>query len=135
VTYQAIYYRDSKGVEPVDKDIDALDPACQDSIDRMIGLLNRLDDSNPELPYPHSSAIKTPKFRAFRELRADCGPTHYRIIFRRSERFFILLHLLYKTNDIPEADLKIASARWDDFKARMDANPRRPPRAMGHDAP
>jgi hypothetical protein len=136
VSYQAIYYRDSAGHEPVSEAIDTLDGACQDSIDHCIGLLNRLDDSNPELAFPYSSAIRTPKYRAFRELRPSCGRTHHRIIFRRSDDFFILLHvILNKTNDIPETDLEIASERWDDFKARMDAVPRKRPRAMGHDAP
>ena len=136
MSFQAIYYRDSAGREPVSDGIDTLDGACQDSIDRYIGLLNRLDETNPELPYPYSSGIRTPKYRAFRELRPDCGRTHYRIIFRRSEDFFILLHIiLNKTDDIPEVDLKLASDRWDDFKVRMDAMPRKRPRAMGHDAP
>ncbi len=136
MSYQAKYYRDSTGHEPVNEAIDTLDETCQESVDRYIGLLNRLDDSNPNLPHPYSSAIKMPRYRAFRELRPDCGKTHHRIIFRRSDRFFILLHMiLNKTGDIPEGDLEIASDRWDDFKARMDAAKRKPPRAMGHDAP
>ena len=43
--------------------------------------------------------------------------------------------IIGKTNDIPEAWLKIASDRWDDFVAPMDAPVRVPPRAAGHDAP
>ena len=39
------------------------------------------------------------------------------------------------TGTIPEADKKIARERWDDFKARMDTEQRRRPRAAGHDAP
>jgi len=31
--------------------------------------------------------------------------------------------------------LRVARERWADFKARMDAQRRRPPRAAGHDAP
>ena len=136
VTYQAKYYRDAEGYEPVSDFIDAMEESCQDSVDWKIGLLNKLSDSNPNLPFPHSSALKGNKYRAFRELRADCGNTHYRLIFCRSGRFFILLHILYKnTGEISEGDKDIALARWEDFKARMDATPRRPPRAMGHDAP
>lgn len=29
----------------------------------------------------------------------------------------------------------LAKDRWDAFKQRMDADPRTPPRAAGHDAP
>jgi hypothetical protein len=36
---------------------------------------------------------------------------------------------------LPEADIAIAEARWVDFKRRMDAERRKPPRAAGHDAP
>ena len=96
MSYQAIHYRDRDGREPVNEVIDTLDESCQDSIDWTIRLLNRLTDANPNLPYPHSSALKGDKYRAFRELRTACGGTLYRIIFRRSDRFFILLHILHK---------------------------------------
>jgi hypothetical protein len=36
---------------------------------------------------------------------------------------------------VPAAELEVARQRWEDFKARMDAPRRRPPRAAGHDAP
>jgi hypothetical protein len=39
------------------------------------------------------------------------------------------------TGTIPASDIRIAKLRWEDFKTRMDAQPRRPPRAAGHDAP
>ena len=39
------------------------------------------------------------------------------------------------TGRIPAEDILIAKRRWDDFKARMDAERRMPPRAAGHDAP
>jgi phage-related protein len=136
VSYQAKYYRDRNEREPVSDAIDTLGETCQESVDHRIGLLNRLDSSNPDLPSPYSSAIKNPKYRGFRELRAECGKTHHRILFRRSDNLFILLHIiLNKTDDIPEGDLKIAKARWDDFKDRMDAVPTKKPRAMGRDAP
>ena len=85
--YQAVYYRDSDGNEPVTRAIDRLPVECQDSVDWSIGLLNSLSDARPGLPHPYSSALKGGKYRAFRELRASCGGTHYRIIFRRSHRF------------------------------------------------
>jgi hypothetical protein len=136
VTYQAIYYRDSGGREPVNEAIDQLDEPCQDSVDWCINLLNCLSDGNPELPFPHSSAVRNPRYRAFRELRADCGRRHNRIIYRRSGRFFVLLHLIAgKTSSIADEDLRIAADRWTDFQARMNSIPRGSPRAMGHDAP
>jgi phage-related protein len=48
----------------------------------------------------------------------------------------VLLHIFQKnTAKIPQADIELAQERWDDFKSRMDAKPRRKPRAIGHDAP
>ena len=39
------------------------------------------------------------------------------------------------TGQVPEREIAIARARFDDFRARMDAPRRRPPRAAGQDAP
>ena len=136
MTYQAIYYRDARGREPVNEFIDGLEPTCQDDVDWYIDLLNGLSDTNPELAFPYSSALKGSKFRSFRELRPSCGRTAYRILLRRSGRFFVLLHMIRKaTREIPERDKEIALGRWLDFKERMDATPRAKPRAIGHDAP
>jgi phage-related protein len=60
----------------------------------------------------------------------------YRVLYRRSKNLFVLLHMLRKnTGAIPASDIQTAQQRWEDFKARMDAQSRRPPRAVGHDAP
>jgi phage-related protein len=48
----------------------------------------------------------------------------------------VLLHIFRKDRGkIAPEDIAVANARWQDFKARMDADRRRPPRAAGHDAP
>jgi phage-related protein len=39
------------------------------------------------------------------------------------------------TGAVPKADIEIAKQRWSDFKQRMDAGKRTPPRAAGDDAP
>jgi phage-related protein len=71
-----------------------------------------------------------------RELRCHYGRTLYRILYRRSGRFFLLLHILEKRSDkIPDADIALAEERFRDFRERMDRMPRRPPRAAGRDAP
>ncbi|MGH9243533.1 MAG: type II toxin-antitoxin system RelE/ParE family toxin [Acidimicrobiales bacterium] len=71
-----------------------------------------------------------------RELRCHYGRQHYRVLYRRSDRLFVLLHIFSKgTAKIPAAETNLAQQRWQDFTARMDAQTRRPPRAAGHDAP
>lgn len=70
------------------------------------------------------------------ELRCHHGRELYRVLYRRSRNLIVLLHAFRKdTGRIPEADIQIAEGRWVDFKARMDALKRKPPRAAGHDAP
>lgn len=131
MTFQAIYYRDSRGQQQVKDFIRTLDDACQDDIDFKIDMLNGLSDSNPHLPFPHSSALKGKDYTSFRELRADCGKLHYRILFRRHDRFFILLHMVYKTDKLEEGDKLIALQRWNDFIDRMTAKVRNPPAGHG----
>lgn len=71
-----------------------------------------------------------------RELRCHYGRQLYRVLYRRSDRLLVLLHIFAKrTAKIPAAEMNLPQERWLDFKARMDAHPRRPPRAAGHDAP
>ncbi len=129
---QAVYYRDLSGREPVNDFIDCLAPEEQEEIDHKIELLNRLAQDDPPLPFPHSSQIEG----QLRELRCHYGRKLYRVLYQRSGGLFVLLHAFEKrTNRVPRADVEIAQARWSDFRARMDAPQRRPPRAVGRDAP
>lgn len=129
---QAVFYRAEDGAEPVDDFIDHLPPARQVVLDNQIDLLNRLTTTDPPLAFPHSSQVRG----ELRELRCHYGRDLYRVLYRRSANLFILLHALQKNTDkISEADIDIAERRWANFRERMDAHPRRPPRAAGHDAP
>ncbi|MGH9149322.1 MAG: type II toxin-antitoxin system RelE/ParE family toxin [Acidimicrobiales bacterium] len=129
---QAVYYRDRHGHEPVREFIDALDEHEQAALDNQIDRLNLLSDDVPHLPFPHSSQIEG----ELRELRCHYGRNLYRILYRRSDRLLILLHIFAKRSaKLPERDIQIARDRWNDFRTRMDAKPRVPPRAAGRDAP
>ena len=129
---QAKFYRDLSGRQPVNEFIDALPPKTQQVIDDQIDFLNGLPTEAPPLAFPHSSQVRG----TLRELRCHHGSTLYRILYRRSRNFFILLHIIEKrTGTIPERDIVLAEQRFRDFRARMDAVRRVPPRAAGHDAP
>ena len=130
---RAVYYRSRDGSEPVDDFIGALgDPEKQVVLDNQIDRLNMLRTNDPPLPFPWSSQLEG----ELRELRCHYGPELYRVVYRRSRNLFVLLHVFRKdTGKVPDAELRVARERWDDFKARMDAERRRPPRAAGHDAP
>ncbi|HLF00102.1 MAG TPA: type II toxin-antitoxin system RelE/ParE family toxin [Gaiellaceae bacterium] len=130
---QAVYYRATDGTEPVDEFVEGLaDAQKQVVIDNQIDRLNMLRPTDPPLPFPWSSQLEG----EFRELRLHYGSELYRVIYRRSRNLFVLLHMFRKdTGRVPEAELRVARERWEDFRARMDAERRRPPRAAGHDAP
>ena len=132
-SFHAVYYRAPDGVEPVraflDDDVDDETAAV---LALQIERLNLLSDQVPHLPFPHSSQVDG----ELRELRCHYGRQLYRVLYRRSDRLLVLLHIFSKrTAKIPASEINIAKDRWDDFKARMDADPRTPPRAGGHDAP
>lgn len=132
MTFQAVYYRAEDGSEPVPGFLTALDVKSRAALLRQIDRLNDLSDAVPHLPFPHSSQVEG----ALRELRCHMGAKHYRVLYRRSKRLIVLLHVFpKKTGKLPEAEIEIARRRWDDFKARMEARPRKPPRAAGRDAP
>jgi phage-related protein len=129
---QAVYYRAADGSEPVSDFIDGLDPKRQVVLDNQIDRLNMLAPAGPHLPFPHSSQVRGD----LRELRCHHGRELYRVLDRRSQNLIILLHVFRKdTGAIPESEIRIAEDRWADFKTRMEALKRRPPRAAGHDVP
>ena len=121
---QAIYYRAPDGSEPVSDFVAGLDERKQPTVDLQI---DRLNDQPTTAPQVRGQ---------LRELRCHYGSELYRVLYRRSGNLIVLLHMLRKdTASIPEADIAVAEARWEDFKRRMDAPRRRPPRAAGHAAP
>lgn len=131
-TFQAVFYRDPAGREPVRELIVLMDADARSAIGRQIDRLNLLSDSLPHLPFPHSSQVDG----ELRELRCHYGKDLYRILYRRSERLIVLLHIFAKRSaKIDQRDIRIAQDRWTDFRARMDAPQRTPPRPAGHDAP
>jgi phage-related protein len=128
----AVYYRDRRGQEPVNDFIDGLPARVQASLDLQIDRLNELSDTDPPLPFPHSSQVEG----ELRELRCHYGRRLFRVLYRRSERLFVLLHIFEKASrTVPAGDAHIAQSRWQDFTRRMNEQPRRRPRAAGHDAP
>jgi phage-related protein len=133
---QAVYYRDKAGKEPVNAFLEHLattNPRATAKIDDYVQeYLDDRDASAPPPAHPISSQVDG----ELRELRVRFAKTRYRILYRRSGLLVALLHLFKKDTDkLPARDRELAVKRFEDFKARMDAQPRRRPRAAGHDAP
>jgi len=129
---QAVYYRSELGTVPVADFIDSLPVNVQAAVLVQIDRLNQLTPHDPPLPFPHSSQIDG----ELRELRCHFGRRLFRILYRRSHHLFVLLHIFEKASQrVPASEIAIATARWQDFKTRMEATPRKDPRAAGPDAP
>jgi phage-related protein len=128
----AKFYRDHDGSQPVDDFIAKQKVAVQLAIDRQIDRINLLDETTPHLAFPYSSQIEG----ELRELRAHYGNTLFRILYRRSEQFVVLLHIFEKHDGpVSESDKQIARQRWIDFRKRMDVRPRKQPGPIGRKAP
>lgn len=129
---QAVYYGDRRGIEPVDRLIEALPAKRAAKIDDYLEEhLNRRPPDAPPPEFPISSQIEG----ELRELRIRFANTRYRILYRRSGSLIILLHAFEKdTGEVPGSEKAPAKRRMADFKRRMDALPRTPPRAAGKDA-
>lgn len=130
---QAIFYRDARGREPVDEFIDGLSFKQAAKVDSCIDEhLNGRPEDAPPPEFPLSSQIEG----EMRELRIRFARTRYRILYQRSDNLIVLLHAFEKnTGAVPAVDKETAQRRMADFKQRMDADPRVPPRAAGRDAP
>lgn len=133
---QAVFYRDSGGKEPVNDFLEALldvQPLAVAKIDDAIEEhLNGRDPRHPPPEFPATSQIEG----ELRELRIRFAKTRYRVLYQRSRNLMVLLHAFEKnTGAVMAKDRKTAQARMADFEARMNASPRRRPRAAGHDAP
>lgn len=130
---QAIYYRDKRGLEPVDRFIEALPAKRAAKIDDYVEEhLNGRPPGAPPPEFPITSQIEG----ELRELRVRFANTRYRVLYQRSGNLVVLLHAFEKdTGAVPSAEKVLAKRRMADFRARMDAKPRVPPRAAGQDAP
>jgi phage-related protein len=130
---QSVYYRDERRREPVREFLDALPPRRVKKVeDQIEEHLNGRPADAPPPEFPITSQIDG----ELRELRIRFGGTRYRILYQRSGNLIVLVHAFEKNTGAIPASMK-ATAMWRmaDFKRRMDAKPRRPPRPAGGDAP
>jgi len=120
-------------VEPVDQFIESLPAKRAAKIDDNIEEhLNGRAPGAPPPDFPISSQVED----GLRELRVRFANTRYRVLYQRSGNLIVLLHAFEKnTGTVPKSETAVARRRMADFKRRMNAKPRKPPRAAGKDAP
>lgn len=130
---QATYYRDRHGVEPAARFIEALPAKRRAKIYAFID--EHLNGQSPNAPppeHPVTSQIQG----ELRELRVRFGNTRYRILYQRSGNLLVLLGAFEKNRGaVPRNQIEAAARRMADFKTRMNAQRRRPPRGVGRDVP
>lgn len=85
MAWPVVYYRQSDGTEPADDVIRTQPPAAQAAIDNYI---ERLALFGPRLGFPSTSQVDG----ELRELRPDLGNIHYRLLYRRTDNVFVILH-------------------------------------------
>lgn len=130
---QAVFYRDKRGVEPVNKFIDRLLDKQAAKIDHYID--EYLNNQPPAAPPPEFLLTSQLKGE-LRDLRIRFGSTYFRVLYQRSGNLVVLLHIVEKkSRQLPVRDIELAQKRFIDFRARMNKRPRQPPRAAGTDAP
>lgn len=130
---QSVYYRDERGRQPVDEFLGSLSEKRATKIeDQIEEHLNGRRADAPPPEFPISSQIEG----GLRELRAQFSGTQYRVLYQRSGNLIVLLHAFEKnTAAVPTSAKALGKWRMADFRKRMNAKPRKPPRAAGTDAP
>lgn len=123
----------TRGIQPVNDFIQALPAKRAAKIDDFIG--EHLNGQPPEAP-PPAFPITSQIDGELRELRIRFANTRYRVLYQRSDNLVVLLHAIEKdTEAVPRSDIDLAKQRMADFKRRIDAIRRTPPRPAGEDAP
>jgi phage-related protein len=130
---QSVHYRDARDRQPVKEFIKALPKRHGGKVeDQIEEHLNGRPADAPPPGFPMSSQIEN----ELRELRIQFSGIRYRILYQRSRNLIVLLHAFEKnTSAVPASDKAAAKWRMADFKRRIEAVPRKPPRPLGDDAP
>jgi phage-related protein len=108
--WQIVFYRDTKGNEPVKDFINSQSAGAKAEILHVIDLLKEFNIilGKPYVRKIHKSGL--------RELRIKHSSDYYRIFyFAHAQRRFFLLHSIMKQQDkTPESDIKLSLKRMDE---------------------
>lgn len=110
------FYEDAPGNAPVEEFLDGL-PKKQRG--KLLGLIDKLKEHDPTLPFACSSQVEG----NVRELRTRLGKTQLRILYSAdADQEFKLLHGVVKdTEKLEKSDIQKAEARMNDQTQRLAA--------------
>ena len=108
------FYEDANGGAPVETFLDALPKKHRA---KLLGLIAKLREYGPTLPFPYSSQVES----RLRELRTRFGKTRLRVLyFGDANQVFILLHGVIKDTDKLEiSDIDAARNRIADHNQKL----------------
>lgn len=108
------FYEDPQGNAPVEAFLDALPNKHRA---KLIGLILKLKEHGPTLPFPYSSQVDG----KVRELRTRFGKTRLRILyFADANQQFILLHGVVKdTEKLEKSDIEAAMNRMASHNRKL----------------
>jgi hypothetical protein len=114
--WQVEFYEDARGNAPVEA---FLNEMGEKERAKVMALIATLKQQGPNLPFPYSSQVRG----RLRELRTQSGKTKLRVLyFADATRAFVLLYGIVKNTDqLPEADIRIAEQRMGDHNERLKA--------------
>ncbi len=116
MTWRVDFYEDVNGDAPVETFLNSLSDKERAKV---MALIATLRQEGPSLPFPYSSQVRG----RLRELRTQSGRAKLRVLyFADAARTFVLLHGIVKNTDqLPEADIRIAEQRMENHNARLRA--------------
>ena len=107
------FYEDEVGGRPVE---DFLAQLSDESVGKILQVLQMLEEWGPRLPFPYSSQVEG----RLRELRVHYGRTLYRVFYYGdTRRSFVLLHAFEKRSyALPESEVRVAMKRLENDQER-----------------
>jgi phage-related protein len=108
------FYVDASGDAPVEEFLDGLPKKHRA---KLLGLIAKLKEHGPTLPFPYSSQVEG----RLRELRTRFGKTRLRILyFADANQEFVLLHGVVKdTEKLQRSDFEAAMKNLADHNRRL----------------
>jgi phage-related protein len=108
------FYEDADGDAPVEAFLDGLPKKHRA---KLLGLIAKLKEHGPTLPFPYSSQVDG----RLRELRTRFGKTRLRVLyFGDAHQAFILLHGVVKDSEkLEKADIETAKKSMADHNQRQ----------------
>jgi len=123
--YKVIFYKTSRGEEPIAKYLKTLDIKVRTKLYKLITLLENL---GPSLKRPYADLLKNKIY----ELRIKFGSNQYRTLyFFFGGEYIVITHgFTKKTDQVPEIEIKRAETYKKDFEKQISEGEKYEPKKI-----